>query len=83
VLSVTNHGAAIPEDERKRIFEPLRRGADTLDDRLGSLGLGLYIVRQIAVAHGGSVDLVQSDARRTTFTVCLPRSGTATQAAST
>jgi len=29
------------------------------------------------VAHGGSVDLVQSDARRTTFTVCLPRSGTA------
>ena len=38
----------------------------------GSLGLGLYIARQIAIAHGGNI-AVRSDETATVFTVTLPR----------
>jgi two-component system, sensor histidine kinase and response regulator len=40
--------------------------------RREGLGLGLYIVQQIVLAHGGRVD-VKTDARRTSFLVELPR----------
>jgi signal transduction histidine kinase len=52
------------------IFEAFRRG----DQSGGGLGLGLHIVRQIALAHGGDVSVVSDDQHGTTFTVQLPRS---------
>jgi signal transduction histidine kinase len=57
-----------------QIFEPLKRG---LDDQLvagsdGSMGLGLYIAREIAIAHHGDIS-VTSDENETVFTVRLPR----------
>jgi signal transduction histidine kinase len=39
----------------------------------GSTGLGLYICRQIAQAHGGVISVESSDKEGTTFTVILPR----------
>jgi signal transduction histidine kinase len=39
----------------------------------GSIGLGLYIVREIATAHGGTAELASSAAQGTTATVRLPR----------
>jgi len=78
-VSVQNGGPPIPEATRESLFEPLVRGANT--EREGyNLGLGLYIVREIALAHGGSAS-VESDAQAgTVFTVRLPR--TASDAAS-
>ena len=65
-LSIENRGEPIPEELRAHLFEPFRRG------RSGSgAGLGLYIVDQIARAHGGSVEL--SSAATTVFTVTLPK----------
>ena len=55
-LSVRNEGAPIPADALATIFDPLVRYAtrESADRRVpGSIGLGLYIVREIAVAHGG------------------------------
>jgi signal transduction histidine kinase len=71
-VSVQNGGPPIPEATRESMFEPLVRGAST--EREGyNLGLGLYIVREIALAHGGSAS-VESDAQvGTVFTVRLPR----------
>ena len=40
----------------------------------GSIGLGLYIVREIVVAHGGMVEVASTTETGTTFTVRLPRS---------
>jgi signal transduction histidine kinase len=37
------------------------------------LGLGLYIVRQLVLAHGGAIDVTSTDAEGTTFRVTLPR----------
>lgn len=72
VLTVHNEGPPISESARQRIFEPLVRG-DSADPGSNSLGLGLYIARAIAVAHGGSIDVKSSQGESTTFTVCLPR----------
>lgn len=72
-LEVTNHGAAIDLAAIRHLFDPLKRGVARWDrDDRDSLGLGLFIVREIAHAHGGEVD-VRSENDSTTFTVRLPR----------
>jgi signal transduction histidine kinase len=74
VLAVHNEGPAISESARQRIFEPLVRGERRAEPRKSnSLGLGLYIAREIAIAHGGSIEVRSLQDEGTTFTVCLPR----------
>jgi hypothetical protein len=70
-LAVGNQGA-IPPHLLPVIFNPFR---GTLQKRGKSkgLGLGLYVARQIALAHGGELDVVSTPAR-TLFTLGLPRS---------
>jgi signal transduction histidine kinase len=68
-LEVHNLGEPIPEALIPELFEPMRRG--TASPRRGSVGLGLFIVREIVRAHGGNVG-VQSGPQGTTFTVHLP-----------
>jgi signal transduction histidine kinase len=74
VLSVTNAGEPIPEELRPVLFEPYTRGNPRFRPS-GSLGLGLYIVRQVVEGHGGTVEVASGEGT-TTFTVRLPR-GTA------
>lgn len=71
-IEVHNHGPAIPEQLLPHIFEPMRRGEQQI--RLGSrsVGLGLYIVQQIAASHGGSVEVQSNATDGTTFRVQLP-----------
>jgi len=69
-LDVTNTGPVIDAALLERIFEPLQRGAQRR--KTGNFGLGLYVVREITRAHGGTVS-GRSDASGTTFTVRLPR----------
>ncbi len=73
VLAVTNFGAPLSGDALNALFDPLRRGSQAANKgEPSSLGLGLFIVREIVRAHGG--DVVADSARgRTTFTVTLPR----------
>jgi len=68
-VAVHNAGPPIPADRLPAIFRPFERGAQ---DRTG-LGLGLYIVREIARAHGGDVSVTSSAEAGTTFTLRLPR----------
>lgn len=69
-LSVANGGRPIPPEVRQRLFEPYFRGTSHAGSQEG-LGLGLYIVFEIARAHGGTVDVV-SDEAETRFTFRLP-----------
>jgi signal transduction histidine kinase len=73
-IEVKNNGPAIEQENLDHIFDPLRRGLghNKSDDSGAGLGLGLYIVREIARAHGGEVD-VRSDPKETVFAVRLPR----------
>lgn len=69
-LSVHNYGPAIPEDSLDRLFEPYWKEEAAPTE---GAGLGLYITRLIAQAHGGDVLVESSDMRGTTFTMALPR----------
>ena len=72
-LAVTNRGPAIPEELVERLFEPFLQGPNHGDlPRARGLGLGLFIVRQIVAAHGGTTQ-VRSVDDATTFTVRLQR----------
>lgn len=77
VVAVHNAGPAIPDETRESLFQPLVRGGGP--DKTGSsLGLGLYIVREIALAHGGTVAVTSSAQAGTVFSIRLPRSSDAT-----
>jgi len=75
LLTVSNEGAPIAADLLPRIFEPLTRGITPevrKTARTGSMGLGLYIAREVVAAHGGAI-AVESTPSRTIFSVRLPR----------
>jgi signal transduction histidine kinase len=73
-FAVHNHGARIERSMLAQIFEPLKRGLDghLVPGADRSMGLGLYIAREIATAHGGDI-AAKSDENETVFTVRLPR----------
>lgn len=75
VLKVSNQGAAIPREALPKLFSslvqlPEQKGCDR---PRSSLGLGLFIAKQIAVAHGGNIDVVSDEVAGTVFTVDVPR----------
>ncbi|MGE6760307.1 PAS domain-containing protein [Corallococcus interemptor] len=72
VLEVHNGGAPIAPDVLPRIFQPMQRGVPGMDAATRSVGLGLYIVRTIVQAHGGTIDVTSTQGAGTTFTVRLP-----------
>lgn len=77
VVHVSNEGMPIPEDGLQSIFEPLvQLHGDSHDSRpRTSLGLGLFISREIAEGHGGTIAVRSDPTRGTCFTVELPCSG--------
>lgn len=70
-LAVTNEGEPIPAERLAGLFEPFRHGAARGPRRKG-LGLGLYIVKQIVDAHGGTIEATSSG-METRFVARLPR----------
>lgn len=78
-VAVENHGPTLEGAELELIFDPLFRGSAGASDKdPGHLGLGLFIVRQAAEAHSGSVE-VHSANRQTRFSIVLPREASATR----
>jgi signal transduction histidine kinase len=70
VVEVSNRGA-IPSERLATLFEPFRREPRPVT-RSSGLGLGLFISRQIALAHGGDIEVASSAAAGTTVTIRLP-----------
>ncbi|WP_248738497.1 HAMP domain-containing sensor histidine kinase [Pseudomonas kribbensis] len=73
-LSVHNYGEPIPDEAIGTIFDPLVRSADEeLGQPSTSLGLGLFIVKEVVTAHGGTIEVSSSETEGTLFSVMLPR----------
>jgi two-component system phosphate regulon sensor histidine kinase PhoR len=75
VVSVTDTGIGIPARDLKRIFERFYRVDKARRRDLGGTGLGLSVVKHIALAHGGSVEAKSVVGRGSTFTLSLPAEG--------
>ena len=72
ITQVKNFGTAIPPELAKRLFDPFRVGHEGTNRPRTNLGLGLYIVQQIALTHG-AVCTVRSDETETVFEIVWPR----------
>ncbi len=76
VISVHNGGDPIPSGELPNIFNPLVRGSSAVHpkvNRPGSIGMGLYIAREVAKSHGGHIHVTSTAEKGTSFTIRLPR----------
>ena len=76
-VRVKNHGRPIPADQLQVIFNPLVQIPSGLVDEDSepstSLGLGLYIAREIVAMHGGTIEAESSARNGTVFSARLPR----------
>ena len=72
-VAVSDSGPGIPEAQQKRIFEPFEQlDSPSPKQRPGGIGLGLALVRDIAGALGGHIELVSRPREGSTFTFVLP-----------
>lgn len=71
LLSVTDYGIGIAEEDQERIFDRFERAASA--SQFGGLGLGLFIVRQIVEKHQGSIRVESRLGHGSRFTVELPK----------
>lgn len=70
-LTVEDNGIGISEEDRSRIFQRFYQAEDSRRSQ-GGLGLGLSMVRQIVLLHGGAITVDSTEGKGTTFTVILP-----------
>ena len=67
---MADQGIGIPDEDRRRLFAPFRRVGDARHSIPGS-GLGLFVARQIVIAHGGRIDVDSAPGRGSTFRLSL------------
>jgi signal transduction histidine kinase len=72
VIEVRNEGTVIPPEQIARLFQPFERGEKATSAER-SVGLGLFISRQIVEAHEGAIGVESSASEGTVFRVRLPR----------
>lgn len=71
VVSVSDNGVGIPEEQKPHIFDMFYSGANKVADSRRSLGLGLSLCRSIITAHGGTISVRDNDPQGTIFTFSL------------
>jgi signal transduction histidine kinase len=71
-IQVSDHGPGVPADQRRVIVEKFGRGHTAGSPGKPGTGLGLYIARSIAEAHGGVLEVDSGPAPGATFTLVLP-----------
>lgn len=71
IVTVADEGIGVAPEERERIFEPFHRSGRSRGEKIPGVGLGLAVARRIAVAHGGRLELVESE-RGSKFRLTLP-----------
>ena len=71
-IRVSDTGCGIQPEFQRSIFHPFFRVDKSRSREMGGVGLGLALVREIAVLHGGSATVERSSENGTTFAVTLP-----------
>ncbi|MBN2520944.1 MAG: HAMP domain-containing histidine kinase [Bacteroidales bacterium] len=73
VIKVSDTGIGIPENEQKNIFNEFYRGKNVINISPSGTGMGLPIVKQIAIQHKGKVQVKSEEGVGSTFTFTIPK----------
>ena len=71
-IAVSDNGPGIKKEDLKHLFEKFYRGAEAKQRVVRGLGLGLYYVKQIVEAHGGTISVQSKPEEGTTFHIKIP-----------
>jgi signal transduction histidine kinase len=71
-IAVENRGPGIPPEEIEHLFNRFTRTAQARNSHVRGLGVGLYIARELVVAHQGRIWVESTPGETTTFHVSLP-----------
>lgn len=72
MVSVSDDGPGIPDEQKSRVFDMFYSGANKIADSRRSLGLGLSLCKSIVTAHGGTISVRDNQPKGTVFTFTLP-----------
>ncbi|MBX3064871.1 MAG: PAS domain-containing protein [Anaerolineae bacterium] len=72
IIQVIDTGIGIPKDQQELIFQTFRQVDGSSTRRYGGLGVGLSLVRRLALLMGGQINLQSEEGRGSTFTIILP-----------
>jgi PAS domain S-box-containing protein len=71
-MSVTDRGIGIPASELPNLFQRFYRAGNVDEQHISGLGVGLYVVKEIAALHNGTVTVTSQEGQGSTFSICLP-----------
>ena len=71
-ITISDNGIGISKEEKEEVFTKFYRGEHNLSRKIRGLGLGLYFVKRIVDAHGGTISLESTIGEGSTFTIDLP-----------
>ena len=72
IVSVSDNGPGIPDEQKTKVFEMFYSGANQISDSRRSLGLGLSLCKTIITAHGGTIVVSDNQPKGAVFTFTLP-----------
>ena len=72
LVAVRDQGIGIPEDALPQLFTRFFRASNAERRLIGGVGIGLYVVREIALRHGGTITVQSAEGQGSTFTLELP-----------
>jgi len=75
ILSIADRGHGIPEKEQSRVFTKFYRGSNIVKKVTQGTGLGLYVVKTVIEAMGGSIRFESTENKGTTFYLSIPLAG--------
>jgi PAS domain S-box-containing protein len=71
-IAVKDEGIGIPQAELPRLFQRFYRATNVDAQRIGGLGVGLYVVKELVTLHGGTVEVESEEGQGSTFIITLP-----------
>jgi signal transduction histidine kinase len=71
-VAIADHGIGIPEAALAQLFQRFYRAPNVDERQISGMGIGLFVVKEIVMLHGGTVQVESIEGQGSTFTIRLP-----------